>query len=206
MDRSWLALALYGFWFLVAFGLRTLIHLRRTGSTGFRGISGKPGSLEWLAGVLLVVSMALGLLGAFLHGELPRLEALERTATLVTGIALFGIGSAATTGAQAAMGSSWRVGVDEAEGTELVTTGAFSVTRNPIFTTMCITAAGLFLVVPNAVSLTSLIGVVIALQMQVRLVEEPHLLRVHGRRFLQYASRVGRFVPGVGRLRREHRQ
>ena len=31
-------------------------------------------------------------------------------------------------------------------------------------------------------------------------VEEPYLLRTHGDEYRRYASRVGRFVPGVGRL------
>ena len=37
--------------------------------------------------------------------------------------------------------------------------------------------------------------------MQVRAVEEPHLLATHGRAYADYAARVGRFVPGIGRLR-----
>src|SRR5262245_6886356 len=32
---------------IFAFGVRTWLHWRSTGSTGFRGISGKPGSAEW---------------------------------------------------------------------------------------------------------------------------------------------------------------
>ena len=40
----------------------------------------------------------------------------------------------------------------------------------------------------------------IALEIQVRLVEEPYLLRQHGDAYRNYAARVGRFVPGLGRL------
>jgi protein-S-isoprenylcysteine O-methyltransferase Ste14 len=36
--------------------------------------------------------------------------------------------------------------------------------------------------------------------LQVRAVEEPYLLSVHGDAYATYAARVGRFVPGVGRL------
>jgi protein-S-isoprenylcysteine O-methyltransferase Ste14 len=43
-------------------------------------------------------------------------------------------------------------------------------------------------------------ALVLALEIQVRLVEEPHLLRAHGSAYGEYASRVGRFVPGLGRL------
>jgi protein-S-isoprenylcysteine O-methyltransferase Ste14 len=28
----------------------------------------------------------------------------------------------------------------------------------------------------------------------------PHLLSMHGRAYADYAARVGRFVPGVGRI------
>jgi protein-S-isoprenylcysteine O-methyltransferase Ste14 len=44
------------------------------------------------------------------------------------------------------------------------------------------------------------LALVAALGMQVRYVEEPYLMRTHGRRYLAYASRVGRFVPGLGKL------
>jgi protein-S-isoprenylcysteine O-methyltransferase Ste14 len=36
--------------------------------------------------------------------------------------------------------------------------------------------------------------------LQVRL-EERNLLRIHGKAYLAYAARVGRFLPWVGRLR-----
>jgi protein-S-isoprenylcysteine O-methyltransferase Ste14 len=40
----------------------------------------------------------------------------------------------------------------------------------------------------------------VSIQVQVRAVEEPYLLRVHGPAYADYAARVGRFLPGVGRL------
>ena len=36
-------------------------------------------------------------------------------------------------------------------------------------------------------------------KVHVRVVEEPYLSRTHGDAYREYASRVGRFVPGVGR-------
>jgi protein-S-isoprenylcysteine O-methyltransferase Ste14 len=36
---------------------------------------------------------------------------------------------------------------------------------------------------------------------QVRLVEEPYLRRVHGCAYETYAARTGRFLPRIGRLR-----
>jgi hypothetical protein len=40
------ALALFALYLALAFGARTFLQLRRTGSSGFKGISGHPGSAE----------------------------------------------------------------------------------------------------------------------------------------------------------------
>ena len=98
------------------------------------------------------------------------------------------------------MGESWRIGVDEQERTELVTSGPFAVVRNPIFAAMLPASLGLALLVPNASRSSGSAALVLALEIQVRLVEEPYLLRVHGDAYRDYAARVGRFVPGLGRL------
>jgi protein-S-isoprenylcysteine O-methyltransferase Ste14 len=42
-----------------------------------------------------------------------------------------------------------------------------------------------------------------ALELQTRAVEEPYLLRTHGEAYAAYAARVGRFVPGLGRLAKQ---
>jgi hypothetical protein len=49
------AVVFYLLWLALAFGLRTLVLLRRTGDSGFRS---HPGSPEWWAGVLFVVALA----------------------------------------------------------------------------------------------------------------------------------------------------
>jgi hypothetical protein len=49
--------------------------------------------------------------------------------------------AALTVIAQFAMAESWRIGVDPNERTPLVTTGAFAMVRNPIFTAMLVTAS-----------------------------------------------------------------
>jgi len=196
------ALALYVVYLMLAFGLRTLIQLRRTGSTGFHGLGGRPGSAEWTAGVGFTAALLLGAAAPVL----ALLDVVEPISALDTGglhlvgllLALAGIGS--TFYAQVAMGESWRIGVDPGERTQLVTSGPFALVRNPIFAAMLPTALGLTLLVPSWVALAGLAGLVAALELQVRVVEEPYLLQVHGDAYARYAARVGRFVPGVGRL------
>lgn len=60
---------------------------------------------------------------------------------------------------------------------------------------------GLALLVPNLVAVVAFLALGIALELQTRVVEEPYLLRTHGRSYADYAAKVGRFFPGVGRLR-----
>jgi protein-S-isoprenylcysteine O-methyltransferase Ste14 len=42
----------------------------------------------------------------------------------------------------------------------------------------------------------------VALELHVRLIEEPYLQRIHGEEYAAYATQVGRFLPGIGCLRR----
>lgn len=200
---AWLALGAYALYMALAFGLRTAMQLRRTGSSGFEGISGRPGSAEWWAGVLFVVAIAVGVAAPVLAltGVAEPIPALDVSAVHGAGIALFAVGLAGTLAAQVAMGESWRIGVDEAATTDLVTGGPFALVRNPIFAAMLPASAGLAAMVPSWVALAGLAALVLALELQVRVVEEPYLRRVHGDRYSGYASRVGRFLPGVGRLR-----
>jgi hypothetical protein len=75
--------------------------------------------------------------------------------------------------------------------------------RNPVFTTMILTVVGFVLVVPNVGGVAVLLLLVAGVQLQVRTVQEPHLLATHPVSYRQYAARVGRFVPGIGKLCRD---
>ncbi|WP_437290247.1 methyltransferase family protein [Sorangium sp. So ce406] len=203
MSRPWIALVLFLVYCALAFGWRSLRQLRATGSTGFRGISGPPGSVEWTGGVLFVAALVLAVIApiAELAGWVAPL--VEPGAAVVgVGVATVVAGMAGTLWSQVAMGESWRIGVDAAERTRLVTRGPFNLVRNPIFSFMTLTAAGMALVVPDAVALASLLALVAAIELQVRFVEEPYLLRTHGDSYADYCARVGRFVPGLGLLAR----
>jgi protein-S-isoprenylcysteine O-methyltransferase Ste14 len=118
------------------------------------------------------------------------------------GLGVILLGVVLTLVAQLTMGSSWRVGVDPSEKTDLVTTGAFALVRNPIFTAMLTALFGLVLAVPSAAALLGFTAALAGIEIQVRRVEEPYLLRVHGERYRTYAARAGRFLPGLGRLER----
>ena len=193
------ALVLYVVALVVLFGVRSWIQLRRTGSTGFVGISGTPAEAGWWGGVLFAAAMVLGLAGPVL-AVADVVTADPPIAVQIVGLVLALAGFAATLAAQTGMGASWRIGVDSADRTELVTGGVFAHVRNPIFTGMAAAQAGVVLMVPTWVSVLALAALVAAVQLQVRAVEEPYLRSVHGGAYDAYAARAGRFLPGIGRL------
>ncbi|AUH41715.1 methyltransferase family protein [Streptomyces sp. CMB-StM0423] len=194
---AWAALGLYVAWAVAAFGVRGAVQRRRTGDAGFRGISGRPGEAAWWAGVLFVVALLGG--AAAPVATLAGLPTAEHPALQWGGLAVTLAAMGATLVAQTDMGASWRVGVAAGERTELVTAGLFAHVRNPVFTAMTAAATGLALVLPHAVSLAALAALVVAIQLQVRVVEEPYLTTVHGDAYAAYTARAGRFLPGIGR-------
>ncbi|QGV81984.1 methyltransferase family protein [Streptomyces ficellus] len=197
---AWTALTLYLAWAGTAFGVRAAVQRRRTGDAGFRGASGRPGTASWWAGVLFLTALLVGAAApaAALAG-LPGLPGTGDVTVRGAGLLLTVTGMAFTLAAQTNMGASWRVGVDAAERTTLVTGGLFAHVRNPVFTAMVCTAAGLALMVPNWIAALGLIALVTAVQVQVRVVEEPYLSAIHPDAYGAYTARTGRFVPGIGK-------
>ena len=61
------ALALFGVFAALGFGWRSWEQRRRTGSTGFRGVSGRLGSAEWFAGAGFVAAPPVAVLASILQ-------------------------------------------------------------------------------------------------------------------------------------------
>jgi protein-S-isoprenylcysteine O-methyltransferase Ste14 len=196
------ALVLYGVTLTLTFGVRIALQWRRTGSTGVHGVAPGAGPIEWVAGALFVTGLLGGAAAPVLAllGIVEPIPALDGTFGHVVGIGLAVGGVVLTFIAQLAMGDAWRIGVDPGERTQLVVDGPFRLVRNPIYSAMIPAVLGLVLMVPSVVAIAALLTLAIGLELQVRLVEEPHLLRAHGDEYAGYAARVGRFVPGVGLL------
>lgn len=196
------ALVLFAVFAVLGFGWRSWEQRRRTGSTGFRGISGRPGSIEWFAGVGFIVAEGVAVFGPILQllGVVSPLDFLHTPWIQIAGAAIAVLGIATTVYAQLDMGDSWRIGVDKSETTTLVRSGVFGWVRNPIFTAMMTFGLGIALLAPNLVALAGFAILVITIELQVRTVEEPYLLATHGDAYRDYLASVGRFVPGVGRL------
>ena len=195
-------LAFYG----LGFGWRAWVQLRRYGSSGivlFR--SGRPGQhlREALFVVLAVALLAEAALAAVAPRRLPGLVPLAPASAAVlraTGTVMVLGATALMLAAQLDLGASWRVGIDEGARPGLVTGGLYRYSRNPIYVAMLTALLGFALLLPSWISLGLLIGAGLGIRRHVR-DEEAYLARTYGEEYRRYAARVGRFVPGVGRLR-----
>jgi protein-S-isoprenylcysteine O-methyltransferase Ste14 len=95
--------------------------------------------------------------------------------------------------AQSQMANSWRIGIDTKNKTELITTGMFSFSRNPIFLGIMVANLGLFLVLPNAFTLLIIALSTVSINTQIRL-EEEHLMETHKSIYAQYKNSVRRWL------------
>jgi protein-S-isoprenylcysteine O-methyltransferase Ste14 len=94
--------------------------------------------------------------------------------------------------AQSHMANSWRIGIDVNNKTELVTSGLFAYSRNPVFLGIMIANVGLFLTIPNAFTLLIISLSVVSINTQIRL-EEVFLENSHGKEYQEYLNQVRRW-------------
>ncbi len=90
-------------------------------------------------------------------------------------------------------GRSFRVGIDVESPGGLITTGAFGVSRNPIYVAFAIILLGEFLIFPNLVPLIYLVAGMLLFHRQV--LREEAFLKVHyGEEYEVYCSKVRRYL------------
>ena len=90
------------------------------------------------------------------------------------------------------MKNSWRVGIKIDQKTDLVTTGIYSLSRNPYFLSYNMLFMGLFLIYPSVVLL--LLNICLAVTFhQMILEEEAYLEEVQGESYLVYKKNAGRY-------------
>lgn len=149
------------------------------------------------------VIFAVVLLMTFAHAGYPPILAylgpihvLERPMLRVAGLVLLVVSLILVRVSQIGLKSSWRFDLDLAAApTELITNGLYSRSRNPIYVGMAATCVGLFLVLPNAVTLAIAMVAFVILQVRIR-VEEQFLLNMHGEAFSEYCRRTPRWLFG----------
>lgn len=108
------------------------------------------------------------------------------------GVALCGAALTLLLWSLISFGRSFRVGIDRQRPDALVTTGAFALSRNPIYVAFACVLVGEFLLVSSWIRLLYLIGGMLLLHRQV-IREEQYLSAKYGDQFAQYRGRVRRY-------------
>ena len=185
-------------YFIAAFFWRSYIVWKRTGINPvvFKGSDSAHDFIGRVfkavfAGIVVVVVIYAFIPNSYQY--LMPVHWFERTWIKLTGFVLLFVSLVWTILAQAQMGDSWRIGIDTAHRTELVRNGVFKISRNPIFVGMMVTLLGLFLIIPNGVTLITLLVGVILIGIQVRL-EEEYLTRAHGDKYIEYRRSARRWI------------
>lgn len=148
--------------------------------------------MKVLLGLLFVVILLYSLGGRFYKLLVPVFW-LQKSLTVWTGLVLSHLALVWIIVAQLQMSTSWRIGIDEENKTELVTTGLFSISRNPIFLEIMVAVAGLFLIIPNVLTFFLTFAFYIVIQVQIRL-EEELLIKTHGDKYKNYKLKTKRFL------------
>lgn len=188
----------FAIYFGIAFVLKTVIVARRIGKNPL--VLPKDDSAYGLIGTYFKIT----LIGIFLytivysllptwHAHLLPVEGLDKIWIQYTGIGLLIIALIWTVIAQIHMKDSWRIGIDEQTKTELITTGLFSLSRNPIFFGMILSLAGLFLATPNGFTALFFILGYVLIQIQIRL-EEEFLEKEFRDQYRHYKDTVRRLI------------
>jgi protein-S-isoprenylcysteine O-methyltransferase Ste14 len=190
----------------IAFGWRAWLQSRRYGTSGillFR--SSRRGQMvrDSLALVWFAVLIGQAAAAAMWPEWLARRVLLAVPATDILGpigAVLLVAGLVLMVTAQLELGASWRIGIDPAARPGLVTSGLYHYSRNPIFLAFLVILVGYALLIPTALSLALVIGTYVGVRGQIA-AEEAYLEHAYGEAYRDYAGRVGRFVPGIGRRR-----
>lgn len=110
------------------------------------------------------------------------------------GHGLVAIGAAIALLSQYHMGQSWRIGAAEGEqGPDLVETGPFAISRNPVFLGQALVLLGLAAAFPDFVQLAAAVLGLTAIAAQVR-IEERVMQATFGDRYTAYLARVRRWI------------
>lgn len=186
--------------FLLIFFGRS-IWLARKGTVVFRLGSGKKG-LSFFLEKSFLTFFPLWLFEIFIHSLHIDLQFLpsvmvnpiiNNQVARLAGAVMICIGILVFSLALISFKSSWRVGIDTIAPGGLITTGIFSLSRNPIFLSMDLYFLGTFLIYSNLFFLLSFACMAFGFHFQIRH-EEAFLSKEYGDSYRRYMTQVRRYI------------
>lgn len=112
----------------------------------------------------------------------------------IAGIVITAMGVAAFIISVLQMKDNWRTGVQREDKTNLVMTGIYSISRNPAFLGFDLMYIGILLIFFNWYLCFATVIAVLLFHLQIVNVEEDFLIEAFGNDYLQYKSKVCRYL------------
>lgn len=146
------------------------------------------GLVIWIAEVLFAaLHTTFRLFPNFLYSEL-----IDEPLLRILGVLLILVSLYLFVWALVSFQDSWRIGIDTKTNGELITSGVFSFSRNPIFLFIDLYFFGTFLINGTPIFLIITIIVVVGLHYQI-LQEEAFLSSAYGKNYQDYVQKTGRY-------------
>ena len=90
-------------------------------------------------------------------------------------------------------GKAWRIGIDETNSNELITSGIFKYSRNPVFLFMDLYSTGIMLIYPNIIFIIIMICTILCIHIQI-LQEEKFLINKFSNKYIEYMKKTRRYI------------
>ena len=119
---------------------------------------------------------------------------LLQTPWLAMGVGMTLAGYAGTLWCYAAMGATWRIGINRREKNALVTHGPYRFMRHPIYSFQILMLFGALLLLPTVLS-AAILALHVVCVLAKAADEETYMLTVHGQEYRDYVSRSGKLLP-----------
>jgi len=191
-----MSLILMSLFVLMAVIVRIIFQYLKTGDHGVRLAKSDAPLIEIIPGTLFVLSFCFAHIIVYLgyHNKITETVNLTNSLELI-GFTIGMSGILITLLSQAKMGKSWRIGVDSEESTTLITSGIYAKSRNPIYFGILLFWIGLCLTFAHILLWLCAVICWSCIELIVRKVEEPYLMRKHGEPFQKYFDRTHRYLP-----------
>jgi len=150
--------------------------------------------LSRLMTFLVIILILLHIVGIENTPGFYKISSLDHSVGNIVGFAIGVLGLIICFFAQKAMGDSWRVGIDETNRTDLITTGIYKKIRNPTYSGLFLLCMGVLIIFPTMSFLTWNLIFFIMLEFQVRN-EEEFLIKQHQDAYTEYCSNTKRYFP-----------
>lgn len=168
-----------------------MISQRKQGISTDQLGKGKEGVVKFIEITLKIITYLLPVVQVV---SIVLYDASVHISMRIAGVIIIALGVLAFIISVLQMKDNWRAGVQREEKTNLITTGIYSISRNPAFLGFELMYIGILLVFFNWYLCGATIFAVVFFHLQIVNVEEEFLTEVFGEEYLAYKKKVCRYI------------